>query len=63
MATYVRDYMPGRNTIPCSSPFSRLNRDPEQSNRPWVPLYNGSGVQMHYDSEASATEPRGEVKS
>jgi hypothetical protein len=40
---------------------SQSYRDAEQSHRPWARLYNGSGVQMDYHSEVSATKARGEV--
>ncbi|GFF25556.1 hypothetical protein IFM61606_09489 [Aspergillus udagawae] len=48
---------PSRTGDPNSQPY----RDAEQSHRPWATLYNGSGAQMDYHSEASATKARGEV--
>ncbi len=42
-------------------PSSQSYRDAEQSHRPWARLYNGSGPQVDYHSEASATKARGEV--
>ncbi|RHZ64928.1 putative integral membrane protein PTH11-like [Aspergillus thermomutatus] len=48
---------PSHTVDPNSQPY----RDAEQSHRPWVPLYNGSGVQMDYHTEASATKAHGAV--
>lgn len=52
--------MPGPHSR-TSDPNSQSYRDAEQSYRPWARLYNGSGPQMDYHSEVSATKARGEV--
>jgi hypothetical protein len=43
------------------NPGSKPYVDSEQSHRCWQTLYNDSGRQTGYHSEASATKPHGEV--
>ncbi|KAG2014420.1 hypothetical protein GB937_006645 [Aspergillus fischeri] len=40
---------------------SQPYRGAEQSHRPWARIYNRSGAQMDYHSEASATKARDQV--